>query len=63
MISKDTVEMTIGKGGRYEAHLDVDEKTKFVVKDITNVRFYDEKLGKWIDIGYQGPVSLEFKEE
>lgn len=62
MISKDTVEMTIGKGGRYEAHLDVDEKTKFVIKDITNVRFYDEKLGKWIDIGYQGPVSLDFKE-
>lgn len=62
MIFKNTVEMTIGKGGQYEAHIDVDDKTKFVVKDITNVRFYDEKLGKWIDIGYQGPVSLDFKE-
>lgn len=61
--NKDVVEMTVGKGGRYEAHLDVDDKTKFVVKDITNVRFYVEKLGKWIDIGYQGPVSLDFKEE
>ena len=36
---KDIVEMTVGKGGQYEAHLDVDDKTSFVIKDITNVRF------------------------
>lgn len=57
---KDIVDMTIGKGGRYEAHLDIDDKTKFVIKDITAVRFYDEKLGEWIDIGYQGPVELKY---
>lgn len=38
---KDIVEMTVGKGGQYEAHLDVDDKTSFVIKDITNVRFFD----------------------
>lgn len=36
---KDMVEMTVGKGGQYEARLDVDDKTSFVIKDITNVRF------------------------
>lgn len=27
--NKDIVEMTVGKGGQYEAHLDVDDKNKF----------------------------------
>lgn len=58
---KDVVEMTIGKGGRYEAHLDVDDKTKFVIKDITDVRFFDLVKQEWIDIGYKGPVSLDYK--
>ena len=39
---EDIVEMTVGKGGRYEAHLDVDDKTSFVIKDIINVRFFDQ---------------------
>ena len=60
---KDVVEMTVGKGGQYEAHLDVDDKTSFVVKDITNVRFFDPEKQEWIDFGYQGPVSLNYKEE
>lgn len=60
---KDVVEMTVGKGGRYEAHLDVDDKTSFVIKDITNVRFFDPVKQEWIDIGYEGPVSLNYKEE
>ena len=60
---KDVVEMTVGKGGQYEAHLDVDDKTSFVIKDITNVRFFDSEKQEWIDIGYQGPVSLNYKEE
>lgn len=63
MISdKDMVEMTVGKGGRYEAHLDVDDKTGFIIKDITNVRFFDPVKQEWIDIGYEGPVSFEYKE-
>lgn len=60
---KDIVEMTVGKGGRYEAHLDVNDKTSFVIKDITNVRFFDPVKQEWIDIGYKGPVSLNYKEE
>lgn len=60
---KDIVEMTVGKGGQYEAHLDVDAKTSFVIKDITNVRFFDSTKQEWIDIGYQGLVSLNYKEE
>ena len=40
---KDIVEMTVGKGGQYEAHLDVDDKTSFVIKDITNVRFLTQQ--------------------
>ena len=58
---EDIVEMTVGKGGRYEAHLDVDDKTSFVIKDIINVRFFDQVKQEWIDIGYQGPVSLNYK--
>lgn len=62
MISdEDIVEMTVGKGGRYEAHLDVDDKTSFVIKDIINVRFFDQVKQEWIDIGYKGPVSLDYK--
>lgn len=60
---EDIVEMTVGKGGRYEAHLDVDDKTSFVIKDIINVRFFDQVKQEWIDIGYKGPVSLDYKEE
>lgn len=60
---EDIVEMTVGKGGRYEAHLDVDDKTSFVIKDIINVRFFDQVKQEWIDIGYKGPVSLNYKEE
>lgn len=63
MTSEPEIEMTIGKGGRYEAHLDVDDKTKFIIKNITNVRIYIEKEDKWVDIGYQGPVTLEYKED
>lgn len=58
---EDIVEMTVGKGGRYEAHLDVDDKTSFVIKDIINVRFFDQVKQEWIDIGYKGPVSLDYK--
>lgn len=58
---EDIVEMTVGKGGRYEAHLDVDNKTSFVIKDIINVRFFDQVKQEWIDIGYKGPVSLDYK--
>lgn len=58
---EDIVEMTVGKGGRYEAHLDVDDKTSFVIKDIINVRFFDQVKQEWIDIGYKGPVSLNYK--
>ena len=58
---EDIVEMTVGKGGRYEAHLDVDDKTRFVIKDIINVRFFDQVKQEWIDIGYKGPVSLDYK--
>lgn len=36
---KDMVEMTVGKGGQYEAHLDVDDKTSFIIKDIIGIRF------------------------
>ena len=54
--------MTVGKGGQYEARLDVDDKTSFVIKDITNVRFFDSVKQEWIDIGYKGPVSLNYKE-
>lgn len=61
--NKDIVEMTIGKGGQYEARLDVDDKISFVIKDITNVRFFDPVKQEWIDIGYEGPVSLNYKEE
>ena len=60
---KDVAEITVGKGGRYEAHLDVADKTSFVIKYITNVRFFDPIKQEWIDIGYKGPVSLEYKEE
>ena len=64
MISdKDTAEITVGKGGQYEAPLDADDKTKFIIKDITNVRFFDPAKQEWIDIGYKGPVSLNYKEE
>lgn len=64
MISdRDAIEMTIGKDGLYEAHLDVDDKTSFIIKDITNVRFFDPVKQEWVDIGYEGPVSLEYKEE
>lgn len=64
MISdRDAIEMTIGKDGLYEAHLDVDDKTSFIIKDITNVRFFDPVKQEWVDIGYKGPVSLEYKEE
>lgn len=38
-------------------------KTSFVIKDITNVRFFDPVKQEWIDIGYKGPVSLNYKEE
>lgn len=63
MISnKDTVEITIEKGQHYEARLNVDDKTKFVIKNISNVRFFDPVKQKWIDIGYEGPVSLNYKE-
>ena len=41
---KDVVEMTIGKGGQYEAHLDVDDKTSFVIKNLTLVIFLITKL-------------------
>lgn len=58
---EDIVEMTVGKGGRYEAHLDVDDKTSFVIKGIINVRFFDQVKQEWIDIGYKGPVSLDYK--
>lgn len=58
---EDIVEMTVGKGGRYEAHLDIDDKTSFVIKDIINVRFFDQVKQEWIDIGYKGPVSLDYK--
>lgn len=58
---EDIVEMTVGKGGRYEANLDVDDKTSFVIKDIINVRFFDQVKQEWIDIGYKGPVSLDYK--
>lgn len=58
---EDIVEMTVGKGGRYEAHLDVDDKTSFVIKDIINIRFFDQVKQEWIDIGYKGPVSLDYK--
>lgn len=58
---EDIVEMTVGKGGRYEAHLDVDDKTSFVIKDIINVRFFDQVKQEWIDIDYKGPVSLDYK--
>lgn len=58
---EDIVEMTVGKGGRYEAHLNVDDKTSFVIKDIINVRFFDQVKQEWIDIGYKGPVSLDYK--
>ena len=55
---KDIVEMTVGNGGRYEAHLDVDDKTSFVIKDITNVRFFDPIKQEWIDIGYKEPIDF-----
>ena len=58
---EDIVEITVGKSGRYEAHLDVDDKTSFVIKDIINVRFFDQVKQEWIDIGYKGPVSLDYK--
>lgn len=58
---KDIVEMIVGKGGQYEAHLDVDDKTSFVIKDITDVRFFDSVRQEWVDIGYKGPVTLEYE--
>lgn len=62
MISnEDTVEMTIGKGGQYEAHLDVDDETRFVIKDIVDVRFFDSVRQEWVDIGYKGPITLEYE--
>lgn len=60
---KNIMEMIVGKGGRYEAILNVDDKTSFVIKDITNVMFFDSVKKEWIDIGYKGPVSLNYKEE
>ena len=63
MTSEPEIEMIIGKGGQYEALLDVDDETKFIIKDITNVRIYIEKEDKWVDIGYKGPVTLEYKED
>jgi len=58
---KDMVKMTVGKGGQYEAHLDVDDKTSFIIKDIIGIWFFDPVKQKWIDFGYKGPVSLNYK--
>ena len=60
---KDMVEMTVGKGGQYEAHPDVDDKTSFIIKDIIGIWFFDPAKQEWIDIGYKGPVSLNYKED
>lgn len=59
--NEDIVEMTVGKGGQYEAHLDVDDETRFVIKDITDVRFFDSIRQKWVDIGYKGPATLDYE--
>lgn len=61
IFNEDTVEMTIGKGGQYEAHLDVDDETRFVIKDIVDVRFFDSVRQEWVDIGYKGPATLEYE--
>ena len=60
---KDIIEITIGKDGKYEVHLDVDDKTEFIIKDITDVKFFNPAKQEWIDIGYKGPVSLNYKGE
>lgn len=59
--NEDIVEMTVGKGGQYEAHLDVDDETRFVIKDITDVRFFDSIRQEWVDIGYKAPATLNYE--
>lgn len=36
---------------------------EWVITEITNVRIYIKEEDRWVDIGYEGPVSFEYKED
>lgn len=36
---------------------------EWVITEIKEVRIYIEKEDKWVDIGYHGLVTLEYKED
>lgn len=36
---------------------------EWVITEITNVRIYIKEEDRWVDIGYEGPVSFDCKEE
>lgn len=33
----------------------------WVIKEILSIKYFDEEKQEWIDIGYKGPVSLDYK--
>lgn len=63
MISENDVEMIDEKDGVREAPPNVDMKSRYILKEISNVRWFDPVKQEWIDIGYEGPVSFNCKGE
>lgn len=63
MTSENNVETADKKAELCEAHSKVNTKPKYVLKEISDVRWFDPVKQEWIDIGYKGPISLDYKGE
>lgn len=63
MTSENDVKTIDKKDGVFETHPNVDLKSRYILKEISNVRWFDPVKQEWIDIGYEGPVSFVYKEE
>lgn len=63
MTSENNAEMTDKKAELCEANLNADTKPKYVFKKISDVRWFDPVKQEWIDMGYEGPISFNCREE
>lgn len=62
------IEIVMKKDGPYEAILQMNEKTNFVIKDIESICYFKPETQEWIEINCKSPfilsaVDLTYKEE
>lgn len=63
MTSENKVETADKKAELCEAHSNTDMKSRYILKEISNVRWFDPVKQEWIDVGYKGPISLDYESE